>query len=119
MARLCVITDYLGDSTSLEEATLAEQGIDMFVAPSTDPSTWSEAARGADAILTRRAPIVRATTESLVSVVSSLATRPASTTSTPSLQTHRVSDVIRVLNGQQASNPVGVTLDRELRGIYR
>lgn len=54
---LCVITDYMGDDTSLEESLLHEAGFEVFVAPSHDPSTWADRAVEADAILTRHAPV--------------------------------------------------------------
>jgi D-3-phosphoglycerate dehydrogenase len=54
---LCVITDYMGDDTSLEESLLKEAGFEVFVAPEADPATWADQAVGADAILTRHAPV--------------------------------------------------------------
>jgi D-3-phosphoglycerate dehydrogenase len=65
MTRLCVITDYMGDDTTEEESMLSAQDIDVFVAPSTNPTEWIDAAIEADAILTRHAPIERATIEAL------------------------------------------------------
>jgi D-3-phosphoglycerate dehydrogenase len=65
MSRLCVITDYMGDDTTEEVSMLSAQGIEVFVAPSTDPSDWFDAAIEADAILTRHAPIERSTIEAL------------------------------------------------------
>lgn len=53
----CVITDYMGDDTNLECQLLEAAGFDVFVAPSTDPTTWAHQAVDADAILTRHAPV--------------------------------------------------------------
>lgn len=58
---LCVVTDYPGDDTTLEEELLAGAGIQTFVASSPDPRSWEEIAVTADAILTRHAPIRAAT----------------------------------------------------------
>lgn len=55
--RRCVITDYMGDDTSLEEELLGQAGFDVFVATSPDPETWAGRAAEADAILTRHAPV--------------------------------------------------------------
>lgn len=57
MPRLCVITDYMGDDTDLERELLAEEDVDVFVSESPRPDAWIDAARQADAILTRHAPI--------------------------------------------------------------
>jgi D-3-phosphoglycerate dehydrogenase len=54
---LCVITDYMGDDTTLEESLLSEAGFEAFVASSHEPENWAEQAVGADAILTRHAPV--------------------------------------------------------------
>lgn len=54
---LCVITDYMGDDTSLEQELLSGAGFDVFVAPSTDPATWADQAVPSDAVLTRHAPV--------------------------------------------------------------
>lgn len=53
----CLITDYMGDDTTLERELLAEEGVDVVVSPSPKPEDWIGAARTADAILTRHAPI--------------------------------------------------------------
>lgn len=53
----CVITDYMGDDTALEEGLLHDAGFEVFVAPSADPDTWAGRAVEADAILTRHAPV--------------------------------------------------------------
>jgi phosphoglycerate dehydrogenase-like enzyme len=54
---LALITDYMGDDTSLEEELLQNAGIDVIVSASPDPSAWLHHAERADAILTRHAPI--------------------------------------------------------------
>ncbi len=56
---LCVITDYMGDDTTLEERLLSGAGIQVFVSPSPHPASWIAAAEKAEAILTRHAPIRR------------------------------------------------------------
>lgn len=57
MPRSCVITDYMGDDTSLERQLLGHEGVDVFVSESPRPDAWMDAAREADAILTRHAAI--------------------------------------------------------------
>jgi D-3-phosphoglycerate dehydrogenase len=54
---LCVITDYQGDDTLLEEHLLGEAGVEVFISPSYRVADWVQAAEQADAILTRHAPI--------------------------------------------------------------
>ena len=54
---LCVITDFMGDDTSLEESLLQEAGFEVFTAPEADPVNWADRAVEADAILTRHAPV--------------------------------------------------------------
>ena len=53
----CVITDYMGDDTSLEEQLLGDAGFEVFTAPSSDPEHWVNKAAEAQAILTRHAPV--------------------------------------------------------------
>lgn len=61
----CIVTDYPGDETSLEEGLLAAAGVETFVSPSPDPADWETAAAMADAIMTRHAPIGSTTIERL------------------------------------------------------
>jgi D-3-phosphoglycerate dehydrogenase len=60
-----VITDFMGDDPSLEQGLLEEAGFEVFVAPETNPATWADQAVGADAILTRHAPVRAETIERL------------------------------------------------------
>ena len=62
---LAVITDYMGDDTSLEQEMLENEGFEVVVAPSAAPSGWLGAAEQADAILTRHAPLDSAVIERL------------------------------------------------------
>ncbi|MDP8957980.1 MAG: C-terminal binding protein [Actinomycetota bacterium] len=61
----CVITDYMGDDASLEASLLQRVGIEVVVAPIPDPEAWVDEAEGAEAILTRHAPIRAATIQRL------------------------------------------------------
>ena len=56
-----LITDYMGDDTSLEESIFGEAGIEVTVAASKDPRSWLKAALEVDGILTRHAPITAST----------------------------------------------------------
>ena len=62
---LCVITDFMGDDTTLELELLGSNGIEVFVASDPGPAAWASTAIGADAILTRHAPIGAATIATL------------------------------------------------------
>lgn len=53
----CVITDYMGDDTVVEEADLRRAGIEPFVAPTKRLEDWIDEARDADAIMCRHAVI--------------------------------------------------------------
>jgi D-3-phosphoglycerate dehydrogenase len=47
----------MGDDADLERELLGDEGVDVFVSKSPRPGAWINAARKADAILTRHAPI--------------------------------------------------------------
>lgn len=62
---LVLITDYMGNDTTLEESLFSRAGVDVAVAPAPDPPTWLEVAEDADAILTGQAPLHASTIDRL------------------------------------------------------